>query len=244
MGTLPPAISRAEARAADARAVEDLGIPAACLMENAGRGLADVTAFYARLYKCTAVVVVAARGNNGGDGLVAARHLRLRGLPVRVLLVSPPSAIPPEGDTGRNLAAARKAGILVADASDGPLLDACAAGLPPGVLLVDAVLGTGLEGPVEGHYARVLAWMAAAGAPVVAADVPSGLDADDGRLLGPAPSCVATATFLAPKRGLLLGEGPRVAGRVVVCDIGVPPELVLGPASTGGSPPASRPRPR
>ena len=89
MGRLPASLTRAEVRAADARAVRRLGVPTASLMEHAGRGLSDVTEGEIRRYGLSGAVVLAARGNNGGDGLVAARLLRVRGIPVRVLLASP-----------------------------------------------------------------------------------------------------------------------------------------------------------
>jgi NAD(P)H-hydrate epimerase len=228
MTAKPIVLSRAQVRAADARAVRDLGVPAACLMENAGRGLADVTIESMRLYGVHGAVVVCARGNNGGDGLVAARHLRVRGVPVRVLLATPAASFVPDSDPGRNLVAVRALGIPIDEAPGGAALERIAPSLPRGHLLVDAVLGTGLEGPVRGPLAEVLAWLAASGRPIVAADLPSGLDADTGELLGPVPRCAATATFLALKRGLLEGRGPEVAGRVTVCDIGVPADLVAG----------------
>ena len=222
MPDLPPILSRAAVRAADRRAVELLGLPTALLMENAGRGLADVTQGETRRYGRTSVAVVAARGNNGGDGLVAARHLALRRIQVRVLLASPAVTFTEDSDPGRNLRAVLSLGIPVDDASDGPRLGAAAASLGHRALLVDAVLGTGLDGPVRGHLRAVLAWMGTSGLPVVAADLPSGVDADTGELLGPAPRCTATATFLAMKPGLLRGPGAALAGRITICDIGVP----------------------
>jgi NAD(P)H-hydrate epimerase len=194
-------------------------------MENAGRGLADVTMSILRLYDLRSVLVVAGGGNNGGDGLVAARHLRLREVPVGVLLACQGASLPPESDAGRNLRAARAVGIPVFEASVAPALAAAAPG--PRTLLVDAVLGTGLEGPVRGHLESVLRWMVDAGRTVVAADLPSGLDADTGECLGPVPACAATATFLAMKRGLTVGRGPELAGRVTVCDIGVPVDAAV-----------------
>jgi hydroxyethylthiazole kinase-like uncharacterized protein yjeF len=217
-----PILSRAEVRAVDARATSVLGIPSACLMENAGRGLASVTIAEIRRYGCDLGVVVCARGSNGGDGLVAARHLRVRGVPVRVLLASPAASFDPAGDAGRNLGAVRALGIPILEVADAASLEAAGGSLEAGALLVDAVLGTGLQGPVRGHLEAVLAWMAGRGNPVVAADLPSGLDADSGERLGPVPRCVATATFHALKRGLTVGEGPALAGRITVCDIGVP----------------------
>jgi NAD(P)H-hydrate epimerase len=167
---------------------------------------------------------------------VAARHLRTRGFPVRVLLASPAAAFPRESDPGRNLEAVRALGIPVVEAPDGKALEALGRSLPAADLLVDAVLGTGLVGPVRGPLAGILGWMASCGRVVVAADLPSGLDADSGEALGPVPRCAATATFLAPKRGLLVGRGPEFAGRVVVCDLGVPLEALLeeGDAARGG----------
>jgi NAD(P)H-hydrate epimerase len=191
-------------------------------MENAGRGLAHVTIAEIRRYDLAGGVVVAARGNNGGDGLVAARHLLLRGFPVRVLLASPAATFAPDSDPGRNLRAVKALGIPVLEVADHESLRQAAAAPGERELVVDAVLGTGLDGPVHGHLAEVLAWMGSCGRPVVAADIPSGLDADSGECLGPVPRCVATATFLARKRGLTVGRGPELAGRVVVCDIGVP----------------------
>ena len=232
----PRILTRSEVRAADARAVAVLGLSTACLMENAGRGLADVTCSILRLYDFTTAVVVAGRGNNGGDGLVAARHLRLRGKDVRVVLASPAALFPPGSDPGRNLRAAQACGVPVEEALDGTALAASGRALGDRSLLVDAVLGTGLEGPVRGHLEAVLAWMGAAGRPVVAADIPSGLDADSGEPLGPVPRCLATATFLALKRGLTVGRGPELAGRITVCDIGVPVEAALDTGPCAAAP--------
>lgn len=231
MSPVQPPLSREEARLADDRACRLLGLPTLLLMENAGRGLAIVTEGETRRYNCRGVVVVAGRGNNGGDGLVAARHLRRRGVPVQVLLVSPADGFPPASDPGIHLRAVRALGIPLLEAPDGEALEGAARTLAPGWLLLDAVLGTGLEGPVRGHLVRVLEWMGGSGRPVVAADLPSGLDADTGEPLGPVPRCVATATFLAPKAGLLRGRGPELSGRVTVCDIGVPAEALVPPVS-------------
>jgi NAD(P)H-hydrate epimerase len=228
----PPLLDAAAARRADRRATDLLGLAPGLLMENAGRGLADVTITEAKRYGIAAGVVLAGRGNNGGDGFVAARHLLARGFPVALLLGFPEEAATPASDAGRNLRTCRALGIPILPAHDGATLEASAAVLPACAVVVDALLGTGLEGPVRGHAAALLSWLAAAGRPVVAADLPSGLCADTGRALGPVAACVATATFLAPKRGLLEGDGPRLAGRVVVCGLGFPAGAVL---AGGGS---------
>lgn len=235
-------LSRAEVIAADGHATSILGLSTLCLMENAGRGLADVTCSILRLYGIESVTIVAGRGQNGGDGLVCARHLLLRGIPVRILLAAPAGDYPLSGAPGMHLATARALGIPVQEVADSPSLASAASREPAAWgLLVDAVLGTGLKGPVRGPTADVLSWMGGTGAIVVAADLPSGLDADTGEAMGPVPTCAATATFLAPKTGLSRGRGPELAGRVVVCDIGVPVEALV---PRGGSPPASPPSSR
>lgn len=222
MATTGPILTLAEVRAADARAASHLGLSTSLLMENAGRGLAIVTHGEKRRYDMDGVLVVASRGHNGGDGLVAARHLHRMGISVRVLLACPIAAVPADSDPGRNLHSVLALGIPVAEVLDTEALDAASRTLGPRTLIVDAVLGTGLRGPVRGHLEAVLEWMGASGRPVVAADLPSGLDADSGEEHGPVPRCVATATFLAMKRGLTVGSGPGKAGRISVCDIGVP----------------------
>jgi NAD(P)H-hydrate epimerase len=232
-----PIITRAEARAADARALSILGLPSAVLMENAGRQLATVTIAEATRYNCRTALVIAARGNNGGDGLVASRHLRLAGFPVQVVLVCGTSTVPPDSDFGRNLRAAAGSGVPVLHAFDAGSLEASTRSMGARTLIVDAVLGTGLEGPVRDPLRGVLRWMGDCGRPVVAVDLPSGLDADTGEELGPVPLCVATATFLAVKRGLTVGRGPATAGRITVCDIGVPPDCVLPRTRAPGVPP-------
>jgi len=232
MAIIPRILTRSEVRAADARAARDLGLPTAVLMENAGRGLAIVTAAETRRCNASEVVVVVARGNNGGDGLVAARHLRREGIPVRVFLAAEEGSFAPDSDPGRNLRAVRFLGIPILEIAGPGALAGAGRAMEARTLVVDAVLGTGLEGPVRGHLEAVLGWMRSCGRPVVAADLPSGLDADTGEELGPVPACVATATFLALKAGLTKGRGPHLAGRITVCDIGVPVEAVA-PAPAG-----------
>ncbi len=218
----PPPITRAQALAADRVAHRRMGLPLALLMENAGRGLASVTTEECVAYELRRVLVLAHRGHNGGDGLTAARHLVLRGFDVRVLLTCTRARGCADATWAASLRAAERVGAVVIPGSTTRRAVRAIRAHVRGALLVDALLGTGLRGPVAGHLAAVLEELRSAGRPTVAADIPSGVDADTGDCLGPAPACVATATFLAPKRGLLRGDGARLSGRVVVCDIGVP----------------------
>jgi NAD(P)H-hydrate epimerase len=192
-------------RATDAWAIEERGIPGLELMERAGRGLADVVGDVA---SSGPVAVVCGKGNNGGDGYVAARLLREDGRDVRVLAVAPVEEL--RGDARAN--AERVDGIERFDAAR---LDGCA-------VAVDALLGTGFSGVPHGPVRHAIAALRASGLPVVAADVPSGVDAASGVAEGEAVHAAATATFAAAKPGLWINPGKTYAGAVRVVDIGIP----------------------
>ncbi len=202
-------------RRLDRLAESEYGIPTLLLMENAGRGAADAIESLLE-GRDRPVAVVCGKGNNGGDGFVIARHLHNRGYPVVVHLVAEASAISPASDAGVNLSILAKMRV--------PILPLPIA--PDAQLVVDALLGTGLSGPVRPPFDAAIRAVNAHGAPVAAVDVPSGLDADDGRVLGVAVRAVLTATFGLVKRGLTTGEGPAHAGRVVLVDISIPRELL------------------
>jgi ADP-dependent NAD(P)H-hydrate dehydratase / NAD(P)H-hydrate epimerase len=193
-------------RATDAWAIEERGIPGLELMERAGRGLADAVTATA---PDGPVAVVCGKGNNGGDGYVAARLLRDTGLDVRVLAVAPIDEL--RGDARAN--AERVEGIEPFAAER---LGGCAAA-------VDALLGTGFSGVPHGAVGDAIGALNAAGLSVVAADVPSGVDAATGAVEGEAVRAAVTATFAAAKPGLWIDPGKSHAGEVRVIDIGIPP---------------------
>jgi len=193
-------------RATDAWAIEDRGIPGLELMERAGQGLADAVTAMA---PAGPVAVVCGKGNNGGDGYVAARLLRDNGLDVRTLAVAPVEEL--RGDA--QASAERVDGI---EPFDRARLEGCA-------VAVDALLGTGFTGAPRGEIADAISALNAAGLPVVAADVPSGVDAATGVVEGEAVRAAATATFAAAKPGLWIDPGKSHAGDVRVVDIGIPP---------------------
>jgi ADP-dependent NAD(P)H-hydrate dehydratase / NAD(P)H-hydrate epimerase len=192
-------------RATDRWAIEELAIPGLELMERAGRGLADLVVAVA---PDGAIAIACGKGNNGGDGYVAARLLREAGRAVRVLAVAPRDQL--SGDARAN--AERVDGIEPFAAGR---LDGCA-------VAVDALLGTGFSGAPHGAAADAIAALNAAGLPVVAADVPSGIDAATGAAEGEAIRASATATFAAAKPGLWINPGKSHAGTVRVVDIGIP----------------------
>jgi NAD(P)H-hydrate epimerase len=192
-------------RATDRWAIEECAIPGLELMEHAGRGHADDVLAVASEGP---IAVSCGKGNNGGDGYVAARLLREAGREVRVLAVAPVDEL--GGDA--RASAQRVDGVEPFAASR---LADCA-------VVVDALLGTGFSGAPHGPVADAIDAINDAGLPVVAADVPSGVDAATGVIEGRAIRARATATFAAAKPGLWINPGKSHAGRVRVVDIGIP----------------------
>jgi NAD(P)H-hydrate epimerase len=206
---MEPLLDVEQLRATDAWAIEQLGIPGVVLMERAGEGLARAVAEVA---PGGDVVVVCGGGNNGGDGYVAARLLRQAGRGVRVLTTVDPTGL--KGDARVNLER------LPGD----PPQPFSAAALAGAAVIVDAILGTGFSGVPRDDVASALSAINGADAPVVAADVPSGVDAATGAVEGEAVRAAVTATFHAAMPGLWILPGKAHAGEVVVVDIGIPHE--------------------
>jgi hydroxyethylthiazole kinase-like uncharacterized protein yjeF len=204
---LEPLPTAAEMRATDAWAIKTVGVPSLELMERAGEGLARVVAQAAGAGR---IAIVIGKGNNGGDGLVAARLLRGAGREVDVLAVWPPDTL--QGDAAEQL---RRLPGEPPAAFDAARLEGTA-------LLVDALLGTGTTGAPRDPAGSVIEAMNAAEGGVVAADVPSGVDASTGEVEGAAVVAVATATFHRAKPGLWIHPGKARAGTVEVIDIGIP----------------------
>ena len=209
-------VTRAEMRELDRRAIEERGIPAATLMENAGRAVADLIA--ERISPSCPVVAVCGRGSNGGDGFVAARLLAERGFEVEVFpLEDGYDASTPAGAAAK--AAFETEGIEFVTRLKKRAM-AC---------VIDAIFGTGLARPVIGlEHARIREMNALPREyfPIIAVDVPSGLDADTGRPLGIAVHASATVTMGWPKIGFTQPGASAYLGEVVVADIGFPKDLL------------------
>ncbi len=220
----PRAIGRAAARAIDARAEHEVGLAGLVLMENAGRGAAEWAMEILGELGAPAgpVAIVCGRGMNGGDGLVVARQLACRGVVVHVHLAFAPAAALATTDAGRNLHVARAMGVDVASVATGDALAADLARNGP-ALVVDALFGTGLDRPLDAHHRALVFAINECGVPVLALDLPSGLDADTGEVQGACVVARWTATFAAPKLGLSIADGPRHAGEVEVIELGLPP---------------------
>ncbi len=214
-------ITREQARAADRRAVERFGVPSIVLMENAGRGAAELLL---ELGVTGRVVVCAGKGNNGGDGFVVARRLRLHGRSVHIVLFCKPEEL--RGDAETNFAVVRAMGLpvtVVRNVAD----PSWRAELDDAQWVVDALLGTGARGEVREPFVSAIEAVNAARAKVLAVDLPSGLDCDTGQPLGACVRADHTVTFVAQKVGFRQPSAAPYLGSVHVLDIGLPAELLL-----------------
>ena len=218
--TFPPLLTATQMRAADAAATAAFGVPSLLLMENAGRGVADIARVELGGSGQGTVAVVCGAGANGGDGFVAARHLALAGVAVRVMIAAPRDKI--HGDAATMLAALERMGsVAVQDGSGWSEPARWGAALAGADVIVDALFGIGVRGAVGGVPGTAIAAMNAARARKLAVDVPSGLDADSGRAEGAVFRADVTATMGARKLGLYL-EADAPVGRVEVVSLGVP----------------------
>jgi NAD(P)H-hydrate epimerase len=215
-------LTREQARALDRRAMDEFGVPGVVLMENAGRGTAELLR---SLGAKGPVVVCCGKGNNGGDGFVIARWLDNTGVAVRVLLFGRPEDL--AGDAAINYRIIERSGLPSA-VHPGPAVDegALRRELASAEWVVDALFGSGLQGPLRPPYDRVVEAINASGARVLAVDIPSGLDADAGRPLGPAVRAHHTATIAALKKGFSAPEAASWLGQVHVIDMGAPRRLL------------------
>ena len=208
--------------ALDRRAAEEFGVPTVTLMEAAGRQVAEAAA---RMTEGASprVVIVAGKGNNGGDGLVAARALMAAGGRVTVLLLARDADV--TGDAGVNLHIARRAGVEISNL-DSTAVPGLRGTLANADLVIDAIFGTGFHGPIVGLAAKAIDAINASGRPVLAVDIPSGVNGDTGAVEGPAVRATTTVTLGLPKTGLALHPGADFAGRVWVADVGHPKRLI------------------
>jgi len=226
MRPAPLVFDREGVRAVDRAAIEEYGIPGMVLMENAARGLADhAVAMMANLadqapeHARPVALIICGSGNNGGDGYALARHLHNRDEQVLIAPLDEPKA---GTDAWINREICRRMNLPQIDL-DGLF---AMADLGDIGLIVDAIFGTGLDKPVSGKAARVIEWINARKRPVLAVDVPSGLDCNSGRVLGKAVRAMKTVTFVGLKTGFIGLDAQSLLGEVVVADIGAPIELL------------------
>jgi NAD(P)H-hydrate epimerase len=208
----------------DKKTIQDIGIPGAVLMENAGRGTFEQMLRHFPEMQGKRIAVVAGKGNNGGDGFVIARYLLNHHWAVKVFLLSKIESV--AGDAALNLQAFRRMGGEVREIADEKTWQAALPELKHAGLIVDAIFGTGLAADITSLPYQVIEDINKSGIPVVAVDLPSGLDATSGNVLGIAIGARLTCTFGLAKRGLVIYPGLSFAGKLEIIDIGIPRSLV------------------
>jgi ADP-dependent NAD(P)H-hydrate dehydratase / NAD(P)H-hydrate epimerase len=211
----------------DRKAIAALGIPGTVLMENAGIRVVEVLARVFEGLEAAEAVVVAGKGNNGGDGFVVARHLRNMGLRPTVLLLASKDEV--RGDAAINLNIAWNMGIPIAEVLSPEDWKHGRKALARADLIVDALFGTGLTKPAEGLHARVIEDINAAPGFKAAVDIPSGLSSDTANIIGPAVRADITVTLAAPKIAHVLPPSEDLVGRLFVAPIGIPRALFDDP---------------
>ncbi len=215
-------LTAAQMQALDRRTIHEAKVSSLTLMERAGQQTVSVMEEVFGPLKGRSIVVVCGKGHNGGDGLVIARLLAQRKAAVRVILLHPVSSLAADTKTMYRRFVRVGGSRGLSTATSGGQVDKALAGAD---IIVDALLGTGLSSPVAGLYAEAIESMTRAHRPIVAVDLPSGLHADSGAVLGIATQAALTVTFGLPKLGLYLGAGIDRAGAIYVADIGIPPEF-------------------
>ncbi|MBI4436947.1 MAG: NAD(P)H-hydrate epimerase [Candidatus Omnitrophica bacterium] len=210
-------------RQIDLKAQETFGIPELLLMENAGRETAQVILEILNGKKGT-VAFFCGKGNNGGDGFVAARHLFLQGRPVALFFIGEETRL--KGSAKINFGILKRFRCPLYTLPQGSLLEETLSRTAPLIMGVDALLGIGLKGEVQEPYRSAIECINRLSCPILAVDIPSGLCATTGKVLGCSVKASQTVTFGLPKKGFYVGEGPQRTGKVIVRNIGYPQELL------------------
>jgi len=213
-------VTAAQMREMDRLTIEKYGVPSLALMERAGERIADAVLARFRRRAQKGVLIVAGKGNNGGDGLVVGRLLKQKRIPCEVALLARKREL--TSDAEHNLRAFLRKKGRITEITEGHL-DLLRARMRRKGLLIDAVLGTGIKSAARGLYADAITLMNASGLPIVAVDIPSGLDTDRGTSLGVAVRAEMTVALGYPKLGQVIHPGLDHTGELVVADIGIDP---------------------
>jgi len=238
-----PALSRQQSRQIDQVAIEELGLDGLVLMENAGRGITEVllgelqapAAQATHGHKADSpeatpddpppVLICCGKGNNAGDGFVIARHLAIHGYRPITAVWGDPDAL--QGDAATNFNILRKLGGRLEIFADGHLPQRLDVLLSEATWVVDALLGTGVQGAPRSPLDAVIRQINGSGKPVLAVDVPSGLDCDTGEPNDPTVRAAVTCTMVTPKKGFTTEVAQDYLGRLHVVQIGFPPEAAM-----------------
>jgi len=214
-------MTRNEVRAFDAWAIDTLGIAGVVLMENAGRSCAELIEDKLKDVVQPKVCIFCGTGNNGGDGYVIARHLINRGVQVAVVVCGDRNKI--KGDAKINLDILERMGrpVELLNPSGGDIAGEVERFSTGAGVIVDSIFGTGLRGQLSDEYRRLIESINACNSPVLAVDIPSGLDCDSGEPLGAAIRAAWTVTFAAVKKGFVSANAPQYTGEIFVASIGI-----------------------
>lgn len=205
----------------DKAAIVGLGVPSLALMENAGRAVAGEVARILQGKHRAKVCIVCGRGNNAGDGFVAARHLLNAGINPSVVLIGRGKDLKEDAAVNYRILKKLKYPVREIGSADGLLRRV----LSTADVVVDAVFGVGLSRDIEEPFAGVLEAVNRYAKKVVAVDIPSGLNGTTGEIYGVCVRADVTVTFSFAKKGFFKNEGPRHVGKVIVADIGIPSRL-------------------
>ena len=208
----------------DSFAINRIGIPGIVLMENAALRVVDEIDKSIGPLKGKNILVVAGKGNNGGDAFATARHLYNRGADIQVFVAAAKTGI--TADAGINLAILENMGVQVCEAEDGSRLEQLRMKMRAADLILDGIFGTGLKGEVKGVARSIIELINRSGKPVVSIDIPSGLSGETGKILGACVKASKTVTFGLPKVGLVIHPGCEYVGELIVADIGIPRSVV------------------
>ncbi len=216
-------MTRDQVRSFDSWAINTLGIPGVVLMENAGRSCAELIKSELKPIDNPKVCIFCGTGNNGGDGYVIARHLLNSGFRVSVVICGDKEKV--KGDAKINLDILEGMGqsIEQLNLAAADLAEKINAYTDSADMLVDGLFGTGLKGQLSGQYQELIETINARGIPILAVDIPSGLDCDTGRPLGVAARAKYTVTFVAVKKGFTVSGAADFTGRVFIASIGIEP---------------------
>ena len=218
-------MTKEQVRAVDSWAINTLGVPGVVLMENAGRSCAELIKEKLKDVAAPKVCIFCGTGNNGGDGYVIARHLLNSGFEVVVVICGNREKV--KGDAKINLDILERLGrpIEQLNLRDGDVpaqVKSFAAGAD---MIVDGLFGTGLSGQLSDEYKQLIDSINACDCPILAVDIPSGLDCDSGQPFGAAVRANYTVTFVAVKKGFTSEEAAKYTGEIFVASIGVEPNL-------------------
>ncbi|MGE4356977.1 MAG: NAD(P)H-hydrate epimerase [Candidatus Omnitrophota bacterium] len=205
-------ISAKLAKLIDEKVSKNLGISTLVLMENAGRSVAEEVV----KLKKKKIAIFCGKGNNGGDGLVCARHLLCRGIKPDVFLLGKIEEVKNEAKVNLDILLKLWRAIEVNEENFSKIK------FKKYDLIVDAIFGIGLKGKITGFFQNTIDLINSSGAYVVSVDIPSGLDADSGRVLGNCVKANMTITFFAKKSGMVKNKGPEYCGEIIVKDLGFP----------------------